>query len=169
MGRQARGDVDREAGIEGVDASQQGSVAQAEDQGQGSAPQGKGHAQACYRQGAVGRLFLNPAYVKARLRLRYRYMYQYPAASDRAARHVAGDYNPVCDSFGEALGEARGIASDDGVRRHVLSDDSAGRDDRVVADGNAFEDDGIHPDQTLLPIFTGRDFTASSGRRGLPL
>ena len=46
MDRQVRGDVDREAGIEGAEASQQSAMAEAGDQGQGSAPQGEGHPQA---------------------------------------------------------------------------------------------------------------------------
>jgi len=42
-----------EADIERLAASEQGAVAQARDKGEGSASQGKGHAQACHREGAV--------------------------------------------------------------------------------------------------------------------
>jgi hypothetical protein len=42
----------RETGIEGFAESEQGSMAEARDQGQGLASKGQGHAQACDREAA---------------------------------------------------------------------------------------------------------------------
>ena len=52
MGREVRRNVNRDAAIEGLAESQQGAMANARDQSQGSASQDQGHAQACDGEGA---------------------------------------------------------------------------------------------------------------------
>ncbi len=42
------------------------------------------------------------------------------------------------------------IAGDDDICRHALRDDGSGGDDRVLADRDAFEQDGVHPDPDVV-------------------